>query len=151
MFSKLSIDKTSEGVSIKIDLEKFGKKLDIVQDAVDSQIWMDIQKYMPLDKGALIEQTNMLNQSVRGEVYLYPPDSDYGHYQYEGIKYVDPVYGVGAFYSEDYGYWSRPGIEKVPSEEFLVYQRPEAEAHWDERAYAEHSKDWLKVARRALR
>lgn len=112
---------------------------------------MDIQQYMPLDKGTLIAETNMLNQSTRGEVYLYPPDSDYGHYQYEGIKYIDPVYKVGAFYSEDYGFWSRPGIKKIPSDEFLFYQRPEAEAHWDERARLDHEKDWLKVARRAIK
>jgi hypothetical protein len=112
---------------------------------------MDIQKYMPLDKGTLIAETDILNKSTRGEVYLYPPDSDYGHYQYEGIKYIDPVYKVGAFYSEDYGFWSRPGVEKIPSNTPLFYQRPEAEAHWDEKAYQAHGKEWLAVARRAVR
>lgn len=125
--------------------------MDIAQDALDSQVWQDIQKYMPKDKNALIAGTDILNKATRGEVYLYPPDSDYGHYQYEGEKYVDPKYGVSAFYSEDYGYWSRPGIEKVPSGELLFYQRPEAEAHWDEKAHSEHGKEWIAVARRVFR
>lgn len=125
--------------------------MDITQDALDSQVWQDVQQYMSKDKNALIAETDILNKSTRGEVYLYPPDSDYGHYQYEGEKYVDPKYGVAAFYSEDYGYWSRPGIEKVPSGEPLFYQSPEAEAHWDEKAYAVHGKEWLAVARRAFK
>ena len=104
-----------------------------------------------MDTGTLIRETDILNQSTRGEVYLYPPDSDYGHYQYEGIKYVDPDYGVGAFYSPDYGYWSRPGIEKVPSNEPLFYGRESAEAHWDEVAYRDCSKKWVKVAKQAVK
>ena len=150
-FSKLKMKKSYGGASISLDLSAFGHKLDIAQDALDAQVWADMQKYMPMDKGTLIAQTDILNQSTRGEVYCYPPSSDYGHYQWEGYKYVDPVYNIGAFYSEDYGYWSRPGIPKVKSEVPLFYQRPSAEAHWDEKAYDAHKKDWLRVARKAMR
>lgn len=134
-----------------MDLTSFGKNLDIAQDALDAQIWSDIQKFMPMDKGALIEQTDILNKSTRGEVYLYPPTLDYGHYQYEGWKYVDPVYQVGAFYSPEYGYWSRPGIPKEKSDVPLFYQRAGAEAHWDEAAIARYGKTWLNVARKAMK
>lgn len=148
---KLRIKKRGHGYSVELSLETFGKKLDIAQDVLDAQVWNDIKQYMPMDTGTLIRETDILNQSTRGEVYLYPPDSDYGHYQYEGIKYVDPDYGVGAFYSPDYGYWSRPGIEKVPSNEPLFYGRESAEAHWDEVAYRDCSKKWVKVAKQAVK
>lgn len=148
---KLRIKKRGHGYAVELSLESFGKKLDIAQDVLDAQVWNDIKRYMPMDTGTLIRETDILNQSTRGEVYLYPPDSDYGHYQYEGIKYVDPDYGVGAFYSPDYGYWSRPGIEKVPSNEPLFYGRESAEAHWDEVAYRDCSKKWVKVAKQAVK
>jgi len=87
---------------------------------------------------------------VHGEVYFLPPNSDYGHYQWEGIKYVDPDYGIGAFYSEDYGFWSRPGVEKIPSSDPLHYSDPNAHAHWDEYAFNMHADSWVEVVRRAL-
>jgi len=107
--------------------------------------------YMPLRTGNLIQQTEMLNASTRGEVYLYPPQSDYGHYMYEGWVYEDPVYHVGGFFSEDYGWWSRPGVQKVKSDRPLMYGRDTAEAHWDEIAAQNHRADWLRLARRVIR
>ena len=152
-FKNISYKKTSANntISIDIDLSGLGRKIDIAQDALDSQVWADIQNYMPRDTSALIQQTNIVNQSVRGEVYFMPPNSDYGHYQWAGIKYVDPVYGVGGFYSEDYGWWSRPGVQKVPSNEPLHYSDPNARAHWDEVAFENHADQWVEVVRRALR
>lgn len=151
MFAKIKIKSVRDGCAINVSLEKFGRHMDIAQDALDAQVWSDIQNYMPMETGVLIAETDIINKSTRGEVYLYPPDSDYGHYQYEGIKYEDPDYGIGAFYSPEYGFWSRPGIEKVPSDEPLFYSRPSAESHWDETAYKNHSKQWVKVAKNAMK
>lgn len=151
MFGKLNIDRSGQGYSVKVSFERFGKRMDKAQDALDAQVWEDIQRYMPMDTGNLIAETDVLNQSTRGEVYLYPPDSYYGHYQYEGELYVDPVYGKGAFYNPEYGYWSRTGIAKVPSGKPLFYGRESAEAHWDEVAEQNHAKSWLEVARRAMK
>lgn len=151
LFGSIKYQKNGPGYSIDVSFERMGEKLDRAQDALDAQVWSDIQKYMPMRTGALIAETDILNKTVRGEVYLYPPDSDYGHYQYEGIKYVDPEYGIGAFYDPDYGFWSRPGVQKIPSNEPLFYTRDTAEAHWDEVAYERHGREWLRVARRAVR
>lgn len=138
------------GCEINVNAENIGKKLDKAQDILDAQVWNDIQMYMPMDTGNLIGQTNMLNQVVRGEVYLYPPELDYGHYQHEGAVYVDPEYDIGAFYSPDYGFWSRPGVEKTKSTRKLTYSNPDAQAHWGETAYNKHKGDWVKVAKKAL-
>ena len=138
------------GITVSFSLERLGHKIDIAQDVLDAQIWSDMSQYMPMRTGALIEETAIWNQSTRGEVYLYPPDSDYGHYQYIGYKYVDPVYGIGAFYSEDYGFWSRPGIPKEQTWIPLKYSRQGATARWDETAKANHLESWVRVARRAV-
>ncbi len=146
-----NIKATVFGCNILVKAENIGIKLDRAQDMIDEQVWSDIQRYMPHDTGNLIEQTNMYNQVVRGEVYLYPPELDYGHYQYEGMLYVDPKYDKGAFYSPEYGFWSRPGVDKVKSDRPLFYSNPDAEGHWDEIAYKNHKQQWVKVGKRALR
>lgn len=151
IFRKYDIEKNGKNVTVHVQMfGDIGRRLDIAQDALDSQIWTDMQQYMPRDTGNLIFETDILNKSTRGEVYLYPNDSDYGHYQYEGYVYVDPVYGVGGFYSPNYGWWSRPNVEKVKSDRKLVYTNPMAQSHWDEVAFANHGQTWLKIVKQIL-
>lgn len=150
-FQKYHIKFTNNGIKVDIDLRDLGDRLDIAQDALDAQVWADMQKYMPFATGNLKAQTSRLNAVTRGEVYAYDPAVEYAHYVYEGEKYVDPVYRVGGFYAPDYGWWSRKGVRKIPSGEPLFYTNPKAEAHWDEIAMANHEKEWVDVVRRALR
>lgn len=62
-----------------------------------------------------------LNQSVSissDSITYQSPDA---HYHYIGKLYVDPKYNKGAFFSSDYGYWSRPGITKKATDRDLNY------------------------------
>jgi hypothetical protein len=149
--AKLTYDKTASGFELHLNFKPIGEKLDRAQLALDTQVWEDVQKYMPIDTGDLIQKTNALNAVESGKVYLYPLDSEYGHYQYTGIVYVDPVYKVGAFYSPNYGFWSRPGVKKEPSDRRLTYSNPKATADWGQTAINNHLKDWQKVVRNALK
>lgn len=153
LFKKYSIEQTGDGFHIHINFKPIGDSLDRAQFALDTQVSVDMQKYMPFRQGTLINRTNLLNQQHAGEgkVYKYDDTLEYAHYMYEGEKYVDPVYRVGGFFSPSFGWWSRPGVKKVPSGEPLFYTRETAEAHWDDVAYARHGKDWLKVVKRAMR
>lgn len=45
-----------------------------------------------------------------GEVIWDSPDANY---LYEGKLMVDPISLKGAFYSPDYGFWSRPNTQKI--------------------------------------
>jgi len=146
-FASLAMDKVGDGYKLRFNVTGLGERIDQAQDALDAQVWNDVQQYMPIDTGNLKMQTNMLNVSTRGEVYMYDPALPYGHYQYEGIKYVDPLYGIGAFYDPEYGFWSRPNVKKVPSGEPLHYSNPKAEAHWGEVAFNNHKESWLNVVR----
>jgi len=136
-------------LSINIDNKKlFGERLNYAQDKWDRQAWHDIQTYMPFDSGALIGETNALQDFGSGELYLYPPNHDYGHYLYEGKVYVDPKTGKGSFYTPTYGHWSRPGVGKVPSDRNLKFKKHLAVHHWGEAATKYCMKKWaLQVER----
>lgn len=75
--------------------------------------------------------SSILNQVVNLQVASITYEHPGAHYLWNGMKYVDPKYKIGAFYSPDYGYWSRPGIAKVSSGKPLKYHTPGTGAHWD--------------------
>ena len=88
-------------------------------------------KYVPMREGALA-------QNISIEPYQVTYNSPYAHYQWEGKLYVDPITGKGAFYDPDYGFWSRPGVTKIPTDTPLNYskeQNPLATSHWEVPAY----------------
>lgn len=79
--------------------------------------------------------TGFLNQNVVLKKDQITYESPYAHYQYIGELYIDPKYKKGAFYSEDYGYWSRPGIAKENSGKSLNYHTPGTGSQWDKRMW----------------
>ena len=88
-------------------------------------------KYVPMREGTLA-------QNISIEPYQVTYNSPYAHYQWEGKLYVDPITGKGAFYDPDYGFWSRPGVIKIPTDTPLNYskeQNPLATSHWEVPAY----------------
>ena len=74
-----------------------------------------------------------LNQNVDLQVDKVIYQGPAPHYLYIGKKYIDPKYKKGAFYSADYGYWSRPGITKINSGQDLEYHTSGTGAYWDKR------------------
>lgn len=145
--------KAKEGYTVTLNHSVLEGQIEAAQVALDSQVWADMQQYMPFSTGNLINETSALNASAcgTGRVYMYPPSSDYGHYQYEGTVYVDPITGKGAFYDPNYGFWSRPGVEKVASERKLVYTNPQAESHWGQACERDHKREWLAIVKKALK
>ncbi len=77
-----------------------------------------------------------------GEIVWNVPQA---HYLYEGILYVDPKTGKGAFFSPDYGFWSRPGVQKVPSDRELEYHGGGLRGkRWAERMWADRGEDIIR-------
>ncbi len=74
-----------------------------------------------------------INQNVFIETDSITYLSPSSHYQHIGKRYVDPKYGKGAFFSSDYGFWSRPGITKIPTNIPLEYHTPGTGSYWDKR------------------
>lgn len=142
LFKKLNINVNEGGTSVNINMTRFGIKLDKAQDALDNEFLTRMLQHVP-GEGALRGDIKAYNETngERGIIYAYNPNGvPYGHYQFEGIMYADPKTGKGAFYSPDYGFWSRPGVEKVPTTRLLQYQNPEARRDWA-RYTAEHEKE----------
>ena len=116
---------------IKLDENKIkGKVTNDNFGLLVSKTWKDlIDPYTPWDTG-------MLMQNVEKKPFLLHYKEPYAHYIYMGEVYVDPIYKVGGFYDPTYGWWSRPGVEKVPSgrkfAKFNKNHNPKATDHWDE-------------------
>lgn len=75
--------------------------------------------------------------------YLMP----YASYMYGGEVYVDPEYYTGGFTSDNgVTFWSRPGVQKIPSGRRFNYStdhNPQATDHWDKAAEAAGQKEKL--------
>lgn len=144
LFKKVNINVKDGGVSVNLNMTRFGIKLDNAQDALDNEFLTRMIQHVPGEYGgalrADIKEFNETN-GERGVIYAYNSNGvPYGHYQHTGIMYADPKTGKGAFYSREYGFWSRPGVEKVPTTRLLHYQNPEAKRDWA-RYTAEHEKE----------
>lgn len=158
IFRKVTFDKSEDGWRFHMNWEPLEKELHETQVALDTKVWEDMMQYMPYDEDhQLINETAALNaqNAGSGKVYKYNPLSDYGHYQYEGIVYVDPVYGYACFPAYDesgayIGLRSRTGVEKIPSNRLLHYTNPQARRHWDEVAILHHKKEWENLVLRKL-
>lgn len=120
-----------------------------VQRVVDAEFMRYMKLNMPKSNGVLISS---VVSPVGGLVQVRSP---YAHYQNEGILYVDPKYDKGAFFSEDYGFWSRPNVAKIPSDRTLknYYEAnggPGRGAHFVERTITNNLDDILKAAQKEM-
>ena len=118
---KLKVDLNERGILNKVTNDRFGL-------FVSSEWVRLIDPYTPRDTGHMQDFAWLEPWTI---TYGMP----YSAYVYYGEKYVDPVYGVSGFLGKE-GWFSRPGVKKVPSGENLKYQKnnPYATDHWDEKA-----------------
>lgn len=125
----------------KFGLTENGK----IQKVVDTSFIHHMRLKMPYDVGMMVANTR------NPEGGLVTVETPYAHYMNEGIKYVDPITGKGAFYSESYGFWSRPNTKKVPSNESLNYHGgPNRGAHFVERTISDDFNEIVREAQEEL-
>ncbi len=112
------------------------------QRQLDESFLKYCDPYLPFDSGMLRDSGYTATEIGSGEIVWNDPKA---HYLYEGILYVDPKTGKGAFYSNDYGFWSRPGVQKVPSDRELEYHGGGLRGkRWAERMWADRSEDIIR-------
>ena len=97
-----------------------------------------MDKYVPYSEGNLRKNVDLSNH----EVIVY--QSPYAKYQYYGKKMVMPSNGKSAFYSPDYGFWSKKGEKKVLTDEDLVYHTGGTGSHWDSKMWAAEGANVIK-------
>lgn len=155
LFKKAKIDIDKSGISVHIDVTRFGKKLDAGQDAMKEQLVQDMLKYVPTGSTmALYNDIKTFNETngERDVVYAFNPNGvPYGHYQHEGVMYADPITGKGAFYSPEYGFWSRPGVPKEKTTRLLNYSNPDARRDWLRYAAEHDREDVVNAAKNGFR
>ena len=111
---------TSE-IKARLGIEPNGR----VQKFFTNTCYKHMDKYVPMRNGDLRSNVDIQADSITYE-------SPYAHYQYEGKKYVMDN-GKSAYYSPDYGFWSKKGEKKHDSGEKLIYHTAGTGHHWDER------------------
>lgn len=107
------------------------KKGGRVQKFIDNFVLYRSEPYTP---GKHIHDAGVSGTSIgSGEVVWDSPDANY---LYEGKLMVDPITLKGAFYSPNYGFWSRPNVQKImdPSGRDLIYHGGGLRgSHWFDR------------------
>lgn len=94
--------------------------------------------YTPFGETGLLLKTAILRPSTI--VYVMP----YSRYLWEGKLMVDPITKKGAFYSPDYGFWSRPGVQKELTNRPLNFRgAPLRGPRWVERAWIDNKQQIL--------
>lgn len=76
-----------------------------------------MERYVPYDVGNLRTIVTTTPKSITYE-------SPYAHYMYVGKVYVMPQNQKSAFYSDDYGFWSKKGQAKIPTDRDISYKTP---------------------------
>jgi len=112
-----------------------------VQYFIDQFVFNHSEPYLP---GKHIHKdSEASNQFGRGMVIWNTSDANYS---YEEKLMVDPITLKGAFFSPNYGYWSRPETEKImdPQGRNLVFQGGgKRGGHWFDRMIEDEMDDLL--------
>lgn len=138
--------KSSDGrLNIKVSSKRLEANLLKAQQYLDNAVLTDCNDYIPFKNGKL-RQSGILHTVIGSGVVEYR--TPYAHYQYEGEKYVDPVYHCAGFMIPKKGYRSRKGVPKVPSGQPLQYTTAGTGSHWFETAKAVNGKKWIKEVKR---
>lgn len=118
-----------------------------VQKVIDASTIHYLRLLMPQDSGIMMANTRNPKPG------LVTVETPYAHYQNEGILYVMPKNGKGAFHDPISGrYWSKKGEKKIPSNKKLQYHGgPNRGAHFVERTITEHFDDILNNAKKEVR
>lgn len=93
--------------------------------------------YAPFDSGVLKNSAYF-----DGEYIVY--DTPYARYLWYGKLMVDPYTLKGAFFNEEYGFWSRPNTKKILSNRDLNYHNNETGlrgSYWVNRMWADYGDD----------
>ena len=103
-----------------------------VQQFIDSFVLYHSRPYLP-GKRHLHDSGVTATKIGSGQVVWSTPDANY---LYEGKLMVDPITLKGAFFSQNYGFWSRPNTQKImdPKRRNLEFHGGSLQgSHWFDR------------------
>lgn len=142
----MKVDVTTENIDMLfkgLDFEKGGE----FHQLLTSEIMRLSDPYVPFSSGPLKNTVQLVDGNT---AILYPVP--YARYQYFGKLMVDPITGKGAFFSPDYGFWSRPKTQKIMDPQGRGLKHSDGRTdHWTETAVKERNDDLQKMAERYVR
>lgn len=155
---KVNYEVAFSGIQKQQIIDKYGLDGGRTQKVIDSSFMGYMDKYMPMDNEQMIKSMYNSTKVGSGEINVNTP---YAHYQHEGVKYIDPQTGKGAFLLTNgkdkqgnpnvVGFYSRPGIKKVPSDKKLNYHGGSQRGdHFIERMLADHFEDILNAGQKEI-
>lgn len=133
--------------------DRYSAKKKKARMMLKNEIVKDCDPFVPMLSGDL---KNSPTASIGADNNYIIYRSPYAHYQYYGVLYVDPMTGKGAFFDPNYGFWSRPGVGKVPSKPTRKLnhsdsKNPKACSRWFEKGKTVHGRDWIEAARKVYK
>lgn len=106
----LEVELKYDKVSASELLQQAGLQDDgAIQTFHTNNVLRRIMKYMPAQSTALMKLTVVQTDITKPCIVTDAPQA---RYLFFGMLMVDPETKKGAFYSPEYGYWSRPGVAK---------------------------------------
>lgn len=119
-------------IKMELGINPNGKVQAFFTDTCDR--YMD--EFIPADTHNL---RNNKSKTINSITY----ESPYAHYQYIGKLYVMDN-GKGAYYSDDYGFWSKPGVPKKATDIDLNYHIEGTGSYWDKKMVSAKMKEVVK-------
>lgn len=138
-FENFSID--MDGVGITVDMSRINGNLERAQKWLDTQVFMDMEPYMPKRDGIMRDLAQQRSKALAGTGVVVAAAGPYGRFQYMGKVMVDPVTGSP---------WARKGAKKVVTDRNLKYSNPAATAKWFETAKAANLEHWVNGVERIM-
>ena len=126
----------TESLLKRLNLESSGK----VQQFFTNEVIRHSDKYVPFSSGVL-KNSAMPSPDFESIIYTTP----YARYHWFGKLMVDPITKKGAFYSPEYGFWSRPMTPKELTDTDMSYQgAPLRGSHWTERMWIDEGEEIIR-------
>lgn len=138
-------------ITVNISLKQTEDKLNSAQYLLDSQIMTDMVPYMPHLTGTFVNLTRARSQVMAGTGVVVAAAPPYGRYLYEGKVMVDKKSKRGPALIPGVGPRFQKGAKLVATSRPLKYSNPKATPYWFNTAKKNHLKDWLKIAKEAVR
>lgn len=129
-----SYSSINAGVTVKLDLSKYEKRLKRAQFALDSRIMADMVPYMPIVTGNFIQNTRARSAALAGTGVVCAAAPPFGRFLYGGKVMVDEETGSP---------WARKGEKKIVTDRPLTYGNPKATPEWFETAKKENLNEWV--------
>lgn len=120
--------KPTSVIKARLGIEPNGK----AQKFFTETCYRYMDKYVPKDNGDLRNEHSLTANSITYEM-------PYAHYQYIGKLYVMDN-GKGAYYSPDYGFWSKK--PKYPTD--IPLKQKTGEPYWDKQMVSAEIDDVVK-------